>query len=161
MTSRTTVALTTATLALASLTACGESAEQVAPETNAETSAEASTEPETVTVTTGADDDDADDTDDADDVDDADDASAASPAPAPAAAPAAGELPTAVTDYTQEARAEMAEEGVSEADVEAALAAARNGEAEVEWDDDGYWEIEWRDIDVDINADGLVREADR
>ena len=153
MTSRTTVALTTATLALASLTACGESAEQVAPETNAETSAEASAEasaePETVTVTTGADDD------------DADDASAAAPAPAPAAAPAAGELPTAVSGYTQEARAEMAEEGVSEADVEAALAAARNGEAEVEWDDDGYWEIEWRDIDVDINADGLVLEADR
>ena len=149
MISRTTAALTTATLALASLTACGESAEQVAPETNAETSAVASAEPETVTVTTGADDDDADDTDDA---------SAA--APAPAAPAAAGELPTAVTDYTQEARAEMAEEGVSEADVEAALAAARNGEAEVEWDD-GYWEIEWRDIEVDINADGLVLDADR
>ncbi|OHR21155.1 hypothetical protein [Corynebacterium sp. HMSC034A01] len=151
MTSRTTVALTTATLALASLTACGESAEQVAPETNAEASAEASVEPETVTVTTGA--------DDADDVDDADDAGAA--APAPAAPAAAGELPTAVTDYTQEARAEMAEEGVSEADVEAALTAARNGEAEVEWDDDGYWEIEWRDIEVDINADGLVLDVDR
>ena len=154
MTSRTTVALTTATLALASLTACGESAEQVAPETNAETNAEASVEPETVTVTTGAD----DGADDADDVDDADDAGVA--APAPAAPAAAGELPTAVTDYTQEARAEMAEEGVSEADVEAALAAARNGEAEVEWDD-GYWEIEWRDIEVDINADGLVLDADR
>ena len=154
MISRTTVALTTATLALASLTACGESAEQVAPETNAEASAEASVEPETVTVTTGAD----DGADDADDVDDADDAGVA--APAPAAPAAAGELPTAVTDYTQEARAEMAEEGVSEADVEAALAAARNGEAEVEWDD-GYWEIEWRDIEVDINADGLVLDADR
>lgn len=150
MISRTTVALTTATLALASLTACGESAEQVAPETNGE----ASVEPETVTVTTGAD----DGADDADDVDDADDADVA--APAPAAPAAAGELPTAVTDYTQEARAEMAEEGVSEADVKAALAAARNGEAEVEWDD-GYWEIEWRDIDVDINADGLVLDADR
>ena len=55
----------------------------------------------------------------------------------------------------------MADEGVSEADVEAALAAARNGEAEVEWDDDGYWEIDWRDLDVDINADGLVLDADR
>lgn len=154
MISTTTVALTTATLALASLTACGESAEQVAPETNAEASAEASVEPETVTVTTGAD----DGADDADDVDDADDAGVA--APAPAAPAAAGELPTAVTDYTQEARAEMAEEGVSEADVEAALAAARNGEAEVEWDD-GYWEIEWRDIEVGINADGLVLDADR
>lgn len=150
MTSRTTVALTTATLALASLTACGESAEQVAPETNAEASAEASVEPETVTVTTGADDD---------DVDDADDAGAATPAPATPAA--AGELPTAVTDYTQEARAELADEGVNDADVEAALAAAHNGEAEVEWDDDGYWEIEWRDIEVDINADGLVLDVDR
>lgn len=54
----------------------------------------------------------------------------------------------------------MADEGVSEADVEAALAAARNGEAEVEWDN-GYWEIEWRDIEVDINADGMVLDADR
>lgn len=101
-------------------------------------------------MTTGADDD---------DVDDADDAGAATPAPATPAA--AGELPTAVTDYTQEARAEMADEGVNDADVEAALAAAHNGEAEVEWDDDGYWEIEWRDIEVDINADGLVLDVDR
>jgi len=54
----------------------------------------------------------------------------------------------------------MADEGVSEADVGAALAAACNGEAEVEWDD-GYWEIEWRDVEVDINADGLVLDADR
>ena len=55
----------------------------------------------------------------------------------------------------------MADEDVSEADVEAALAAARDGQAEVEWDDDGYWEIDWRDLDVDINADGLVLDADR
>lgn len=148
MTSRTTIALSTAILALASLTACGESAEQVAPETQAATSAESSAEPEAVTDTTGD--------DDADDADDVDDASAAAPA-----APASGEPPAAVTDYTQEARTEMAEEDVSEADVEAALAAARNGEAEVEWDDDGYWEIDWRDVDVDINADGLVLDADR
>ena len=152
MTSRTTVALTTATLALASLTACGESADQVAPESNAETSAEASVEPEAVTVTTG--DDDVDDADDGDDVDNA------SAAPAPAAPAASDELPAAVTDYTQEARTEMADEDVSEADVEAALAAARDGQAEVEWDDDGYWEIDWRDLDVDINADGLVLDAD-
>jgi len=26
---------------------------------------------------------------------------------------------------------------------------------------DGYWEIEWRDIEVDINDDGLVLDADR
>lgn len=145
MTSRTTIALSTAILALASLTACGESADQVAPETQAAPSVETSSEPEAVTDTT-----------DDDDADDVDDASAAAPA-----VPAAGELPTAVTGYTQEARSEMAEENVSEADVEAALAAARNGEAEVEWDDDGYWEIDSSDLDVDINADGLVLDADR
>lgn len=148
MTSRTTIALSTAILALGSLTACGESDDQVAPETHAETSAETSTEPEDVTDTTGG--------DDVDDTDDVDDASAAAPA-----APTAGELPAAVTGYTQEARSEMAEEDVSEADVEAALAAARNGEAEVEWDDDGYWEIDSSDLDVDIDADGLVLDADR
>ena len=153
MTSRTTVALTTVILALASLTACGDSADQVAPETHATTNAETAAKPETVTVTTGA--------DDADDADDADVNNANAAAPAAPAAPAAGELPTAVTDYTQEARTEMAEEGISEADVEAALDAARNGEAGVEWDDDGYWEIEWGDVDIDINADGLVLEADR
>lgn len=147
MTSRTTVALTTAILALTSLTACGDSADQVAPETHATTNAETAAKPETVTVTTGA--------------DDADVNNAGAAAPAAPAAPAAGELPTAVTDYTQEARTEMAEEGISEADVEAALDAARNGEAEVEWDDDGYWEIEWGDVDIDINADGLVLDADR
>ncbi|MCG7297198.1 hypothetical protein MHJ86_10090 [Corynebacterium afermentans] len=152
MTSRTTIALSTAILALGSLTACGESDDQVAPETHAETSAETSTEPEDVTETTG--DDDANDTDDADDVDDAS-------AAAPAAAAASDELPAAVTGYTQEARSEMAEEDVSEADVEAALAAARNGEAEVEWDDDGYWEIDSSNLDVDIDADGLVLDADR
>lgn len=135
MTTRTTrVHVTVAALALASLTACGESADQT------------TREPSTVTVTTGAEGTGA--------------AQASTAAPAAPAAPAAGELPAAVTDYTQEARAEMAEEGVTEADVEAALAAAHNGEAEVEWDD-GYWEIEWRDIDVDINADGVVLDADR
>lgn len=157
MTSRTTVALTTAILALTSLTACGDSADQVAPETHATTNAETAAKPETVTVTTGA--DDADDV--ADDADDADVNNANAAAPAAPAAPAAGDLPTAVTDYTQEARTEMADEGISEADVEAALDAARNGEAEVEWDDDGYWEIEWGDVDIDINADGLVLDADR
>lgn len=147
MTPRTTIATAaTATLALASLTACGESTEQVAPE------------PSTVTVTAGADDTGTAKAGSDDDADGRDDNAAAPAAPAAAAS---GELPAAVTDYTAEAREEMADEGVTEADVEAALAAARSGEAEVEWDDDGYWEIEWRDIDVDINADGVVLEADR
>lgn len=87
-------------------------------------------------------------------------------APTPAAGGAntggnTGELPQAVTGYTDEARAEMAEDGLTEADVQAVLDAARSGSAEVEWDDDGYWELEWHKIDVDITPDGLVREADR
>lgn len=55
MISRTTVVLTAAILALTSLTACGESADQVAPETHDATNAETSAEPETVTVITGVD----------------------------------------------------------------------------------------------------------
>lgn len=87
-------------------------------------------------------------------------------APAPAAGGAntggnTGELPQAVTGYTDEARAEMAEDGLTEADVQAVLDAAHAGDAEVEWDDDGYWELGWHNIDVGITPDGLVREADR
>lgn len=90
--------------------------------------------------------------------------SAASSAPAPAAgASSESEIPEAVTDYTDEAREEMADDGISEADVERVLAAARNQEAgvEVEWEDDGYWEIEFEDIDIDITPEGKVLEADR
>ena len=86
------------------------------------------------------------------------------PAPAAGGANTGGntkELPRAVTGYTDEARAEVAEDGLTEADVQAVLDAARSGSAEVEWDDDGYWELEWHKIDVDITPDGLVREADR
>mgnify|MGYP007122224900 FL=1 len=86
------------------------------------------------------------------------------PAPAAGGANTGGntkELPRAVTGYTDEARAEMAEDGLAEADVQAVVDAARSGSAEVEWDDDGYWELEWHKIDVDITPDGLVREADR
>ena len=83
-------------------------------------------------------------------------------APAPAGAAAnTKELPRAVTGYTDEARAEMAEDGLAEADVQAVVDAAHAGDAEVEWDDDGYWELGWQGIDVDITPDGLVREADR
>ena len=83
-------------------------------------------------------------------------------APAPAGAAAnTKELPRAVTRYTDEARAEMAEDGLAEADVQAVVDAARSGSAEVEWDDDGYGELEWHNIDVDITPDGLAREADR
>ena len=82
---------------------------------------------------------------------------------APAAGSAQGELPDAVTGYTSEAEAEVAEDGVSEADVERVLAEAKQGGdgVETEWDDDGYWEIELGEIDIDIDPDGLVREVGR
>lgn len=83
------------------------------------------------------------------------------PAPADVGVANTGELPRAVTGYTDEARAEMAEDGLAEADVQAVVDAAHAGDAEVEWDDDGYWELGWQGIDVDITPDGLVREADR
>lgn len=83
------------------------------------------------------------------------------PAPAGVGVVNTGELPRAVTGYTDEARAEMAEDGLAEADVQAVVDAAHAGDAEVEWDDDGYWELGWQGIDVDITPDGLVREADR
>lgn len=82
---------------------------------------------------------------------------------APPAASAQGELPAEVSGYSPEAEAEMAEEGVTEADVERVLAAAHNGDAgvQIEWDDDGYWEIELAEIDIDINPDGLVLDVDK
>ena len=83
------------------------------------------------------------------------------PAPAGVGVANTGELPRAVTGYTDEARAEMAEDGLAEADVQAVVDAAHAGDAEVEWDDDGYWELGWQGIDVDITPDGQVREADR
>ena len=83
------------------------------------------------------------------------------PAPAGVGVANTGELPRAVTGYTDEARAEMAKDGLAEADVQAVVDAAHAGDAEVEWDDDGYWELGWHNIDVDITPDGLVREADR
>lgn len=80
---------------------------------------------------------------------------------APARPAANGDLPEAVTGYTDEARAEMRDENVSEADVEAALAAAHEGNASVEWEDDGYFEIEHGEVEIDIDPAGLVRDADR
>lgn len=75
----------------------------------------------------------------------------------------AAQLPASVSGYTDEARNELADEGVIEADVERALEAANNNEAgvSVEWDDDGYYEIEFQDIEIDIRPDGTVTEVDR
>lgn len=79
------------------------------------------------------------------------------------AASAQGELPKEISGYSPEAEAEMGEEGITEADVERVLAAANNGDAgvEVEWDDDGYWEIELGEIDIDIDPDGVVLDVDK
>lgn len=155
MTLKKTIAtVATATLAFAGLTACGDSADQTVSET-AETVATDATDAvdtavsESVVTETVTDDDDADDADDA------------STSPAAAVTGTAGpDLPASVKGYSDEARANMAEDNITEADVEAVLAAALNGDAEVEWDD-GIWEIEWQDIDIDINPGGVVLDADR
>lgn len=153
MTLKKTIAtVATATLAFAGLTACGDSADQTVSETAATVATDASDAVDTVVsesvVTETV-------TDDADDVDDA------STSPAAAGTGTAGpDLPAAVKGYSDEARANMAEDNITEADVEAVLAAALNGDAEVEWDD-GIWEIEWQDIDIDINPGGVVLDADR
>ena len=54
------------------------------------------------------------------------------------------ELPASISGYSEEAQSDMAKEG----------------RAEVEFDDE-HWELEFNDIDVDITPDGLVTEADR
>ncbi|MBL7286883.1 DUF2442 domain-containing protein [Corynebacterium godavarianum] len=70
------------------------------------------------------------------------------------------ELPASISGYSEEARSDMAEDGLTEADVQGVLDAAKDGRAEVEFDDE-HWELEFNDIDVDITPDGLVTEADR
>lgn len=158
MTLKKTIAtVATATIAFAGLTACGDSADQTVSETAETVATDASDAVDTVvsesvvTETVTSD-------------DDADDASAdasATTSPAAAVTGTAGpDLPASVKGYSDEARANMAEDNITEADVEAVLAAALNGDAEVEWDD-GIWEIEWQDIDIDINPGGVVLDADR
>lgn len=80
-----------------------------------------------------------------------------------AAPQSAAELPGSVAGYTDEARQELAEDGITEADVERVLAAANANEqgVEIEWDDSGYYEIEFQDIDIDIRPDGTVTDVDR
>ncbi|PAT08729.1 hypothetical protein CKJ80_11565 [Corynebacterium hadale] len=70
------------------------------------------------------------------------------------------ELPASISGYSEEARSDMAEDGLTEVDVQGVLDAARDGRAEVEFDD-VHWELEFNEIDVDITPDGLVTEADR
>jgi|GEM_PF-1044758 len=141
-----------------SLVACGNPTdEDEGPATDQAPTESVVTEEATTTAVTDDDKTDDDGDDQADDTtDDNDDQ-------APAAGSAQGELPDAVTGYTSEAEAEVAEDGVSEADVERVLAEAKQGGdgVETEWDDDGYWEIELGEIDIDIDPDGLVREVGR
>lgn len=131
-----------------SLVACGEAVDDAPAETAA--APETVTEQAAETTAAVADDDRGDQDDQADDQ-------------SQAAGSAQGELPGQVSGYTGEAEAEMAEEGVSEDDVQRVLAAANNNDAgvEIEWDDDGYWEIESNGIDIDIDPEGLVRDVDR
>lgn len=70
------------------------------------------------------------------------------------------ELPASISGYSDEAKSDMAEDNLTEADVQSVLDAARDGRAEVEFDD-GHFELEFNDIDVDITPDGMVTEADR
>lgn len=144
----------TATLAVAGLTACGDTADDTARNvTEAVTSpVDAATDAVATEATDVA------GTDSAVARSTEDDATTGAAGAGAAGAPS--ELPASITGYTAEAQSEMAEDNITEADVEAVLEAARNGQAEVEWDD-GYWEIEWQDIDIDIDPAGMVLEADR
>ena len=73
------------------------------------------------------------------------------------------DLPREVSDYTAEAKSDMGEESVTPGEVERVLAAANNKEAgvDIEWDDDGYWEITFGGIDIDVDPYGLVLDVDR
>lgn len=131
--------LATSAFAVAALTACGSSTE--APETVTST-VEATPATAAATSAPAATPDDDDDRQ---------------------AAPQALDrnLPATVTGFTNEARQDMADESVTEAEVASVLQAAHDGNAEVEWEDDGYFEIEFREIEIDIDPQGLVREVDR
>lgn len=124
------------------LAACGE-ADDAADNTAAQTSVaeEVATE--------------APETDDRDDRDDQDDQ--------PQGDTAQRELPAEVTGYSEEAKSDMAEENVTPSEVERVLTAANDTEpgVEIEWEDDGYWEIDFDGIDIDIDPYGMVLDVDR
>lgn len=83
-------------------------------------------------------------------------AAAPEPGPRPADGP-----PCEVSGYTAYAEQELIEENVSREQVSEAIAAGCAGGAQVDWEDDGYWEIEFRDLDIDIYPNGVVSEVDR
>lgn len=74
---------------------------------------------------------------------------------------AATDLPTEITGYSGEAEHDLTEERLTKEDVTQVLQRAHNGEGKVEWDDDGYWEVEVGDIEIDIDKNGLVLDVDR
>lgn len=71
------------------------------------------------------------------------------------------DVPSSVAGYSTEAEQEMQEEGLTQADVDAVVKAAVDGEARVDWDDDGYFELEHQEIDVDITPEGEVLDVSR
>lgn len=68
----------------------------------------------------------------------------------------ADSVPTAVSGYTSDAESDLAEENISQDEVDEVLTNPDN----VERDDDG-WEIKKGDVKIDIRPDGTVYEADR
>lgn len=71
------------------------------------------------------------------------------------------DVPSSVSSYSTEAEREMTEEGLTEADVDSVVKAAVDGEARVDWDRDGYFELEHQGIDIDVTPEGKVLDVSR
>lgn len=70
-------------------------------------------------------------------------------------------VPT-ISSYSTKAEMEMQEDGLNKQDVEGVVQAAIDGTADkIEWDNDGYFELEHQGIDVDITPEGEVLDASR
>lgn len=137
-----------AVIALPLLSACsGESNTETVTETATVTSAAAGDD------NAAAGDDNADDRDDRND--DADDTAAAGNTAAQGASPG-DPAPCEVASFSDEARNDMAEEGLDEQRVRDVVAQGC-GTAEL---DDGVWEIDVQEIDVEILPDGTVIDVD-
>ncbi len=77
---------------------------------------------------------------------------------------AAGEAPCAPSDYTQEARDDLAAENITEEEVASTLERACAGEGTTEADEDNgqrFFEVEVDNVKVDVTPEGLVTEVDR
>lgn len=69
--------------------------------------------------------------------------------------------PCEVSGYTADAEDDLRDEDVSREEVAHVVSETCAGNGESDWDDDGYWELELGDIDIDIRPDGTVLEIDR